>query len=102
MIRKEPLQTLLRKRKRPTNISLQTILKVFPRLFQERLLARMLDTVYRQLQLQAFEALVCFDICERLLQRCFRSVARKGFENRVFVGGTNFGDDALDIFGASG
>jgi len=67
MIRKESLQTLLRKCERPSNIRLQAILKVFPRLLQKRLLARMLDTVYCQLQLQTFEALVCFDVCERLL-----------------------------------
>lgn len=39
MIRKESLQTLLRKCERPSDIGLQAILKVFPRLFQERFLA---------------------------------------------------------------
>jgi hypothetical protein len=86
MVMKEPFQTLLGKCESTTDIYLQTILKFLSRLFQKWLLARMLDAVDCERQLQVLEALVCLDIREGLFERCFGCVAGKGFEYGVGVG----------------
>lgn len=83
MISIEPLDALLRKCKSATNILLQTPFEFLPRLLQERLLGRMFHAVYCDLGLQAFEALVRFDVLEGFFDRGFGGVGREGFEDGV-------------------
>ena len=102
MIRKHPLQALLRKRKRTAHIRLQALLKLLSRLLQKRLLAAVLDAVNRHVELQARKALVRFYVCERLFETAFGGVGWESFEHGGRVGLPDFGDGGANGVGAPG
>ena len=83
MIGIEPLHTLLRKRKSPANILLQTALEFLPRLLEKRLLGRVLDAVDCDFGFQPREALVRLDVLKRPFDRCLGSVGGERLEDGV-------------------
>jgi hypothetical protein len=101
MVLKHALETLLCKGKCATNIRFQAFLKVLTRLFQEWLLARVLNAIDGHVELQPLEALVCLNVLEGLLQRLFRCVARESFEDGGWVRGAHFADGCIYGIGAA-
>lgn len=95
MVSVEPFHALLRKRKRPADIRLQTILELLARLRKKRLLRAVLDAVNCDLRFQAGEALVRLDIFKRLLDRRLRCVRGKRLEDRGGTGLPDRFDDGL-------
>lgn len=70
MIFKHALQSFLRKRKCAANIRFQTVFKVLARFVEEGLLGRVLDAEDREVEFQAGEGFVRFDVSEGALERC--------------------------------
>ena len=101
MIGIEPLHTLLRKRKSPANILLQTALELLPRLLEKRLLGRVLDAVDCDLGFQPREALVRLDVLKSLLEGCFGRVGGERLEDRVRRRLAHRGYHGLQVLGTS-
>lgn len=92
MIFEKSLEGFLGKRKCTAYICLQALLKLLARLFEEGFLGRVLDAVDCHVELEPFEALVCFDVAEGFFERLLGCVGWEGFEDGGGVRGVDGGD----------
>jgi hypothetical protein len=61
-----------------------------------------LDAVDGHFQLQILEALVCLDVSKHLLEGRFGGIGRERFEDGIWAGLANSGDDIVEGVGATG